>query len=140
MDNANKMSTPQTPKLCVDLIVDMGAGMVVMLDRNNDPKGWALPGGFVEQGESVEEAAIRECYEETGLDVELIRQFHVYSNPKRDPRGTSASVVFLAKPIGGKLRKDQESKQIESYHMGNLPSEIAFDHREILNDYFLERF
>jgi 8-oxo-dGTP diphosphatase len=129
----------KTPLLCVDLIIDMGAGLVCVIERKNDPQGWALPGGFVDVGETVEEAAIREAKEETGLEVELVRQFHVYSNPNRDLRGHTVSVVFLARGYGD-AKAASDAKAIQMLHSGNLPSNLCFDHRQILEDYFSERY
>jgi ADP-ribose pyrophosphatase YjhB (NUDIX family) len=103
--------------------------------RKNKPYGWAIPGGFVEYGESVEECAIREAKEETSLDVELLEQFHVYSDPKRDPRFHTISTVFIArakgKPVGG-----DDAKEAKVFDENSLPDQIAFDHRKILEDYF----
>jgi len=132
-------SAPQTPLLCSDVIIDMGAGMVVLIKRKNDPQGWALPGGFVEVGESAEEAALREALEETGLYVELTRQFHIYSNPNRDERGHTASVVFLSR-AKGVPKAGSDAAEVGLFHQMNLPEEIAFDHRQILHDYFYERY
>ncbi|MBS1985004.1 MAG: NUDIX hydrolase [Bdellovibrionales bacterium] len=140
MDSQEKPSSkPQAPKLTVDVIIDMGAGMVVLVDRKSEPHGWALPGGFVEEGETVEEAALREIKEETGLDVELVRQFHVYSDPKRDPRFHTASVVFVARGWG-KPRAGSDAKGADIFYDMNLPAEICFDHRQILKDYYAERY
>ena len=102
MNDANnpKNNDYKSPSLCVDVIVDMGSGLFALVKRKNDPQGWALPGGFVDVGETVEHAALREVQEEIGLDVELIRQFHVYSDPRRDTRAHSVSVVFLARGKG----------------------------------------
>jgi 8-oxo-dGTP diphosphatase len=131
---------PQTPLLCTDVIVDMGAGLVVLVERKNEPGGWALPGGFVDMNETVEEAALREVMEETNLrDIELIRQFHVYSDPKRDARGHTASVVFVARGFG-KPRAGSDAAGVGLYHAMNLPENLAFDHRQILMDYFNERY
>jgi ADP-ribose pyrophosphatase YjhB (NUDIX family) len=112
---------------------------VVLIERKNTPNGWALPGGFVDVGETVEEAALREAKEETGLDVELVRQFHVYSDPKRDPRGHTASVVWVAH-ARGKPRAGSDAGNVGLYHQMNLPETISFDHRQILTDYFQERY
>jgi ADP-ribose pyrophosphatase YjhB (NUDIX family) len=130
---------PETPRLCTDLIIEVGAGLVVLIERKNSPNGWALPGGFVDVGETVEEAALREAKEETGLDVELVRQFHVYSDPKRDPRGHTASVVWVAH-ARGKPRAGSDAGNVGLYHQMNLPETISFDHRQILTDYFQERY
>ena len=130
----------ETPKLCVDLIIDMGAGMIVLIERKNEPKGWALPGGFVDIGESVEEAGLREAYEETGLDIEVVRQFHVYSDPKRDPRGFHSVSVVLAARGWGTPKGADDALKAELFHEMNLPENIAFDHRQIIKDYFGGRY
>lgn len=139
MDSGSHPNFPETPRLTVDVIIDMGAGVVALVERKNAPNGWALPGGFVETGETVEEAALREAKEETGLDLELIRQFHVYSDPKRDTRGHTASVVFIARGYG-KPRAGSDAGKVDFFYDMNLPNEIAFDHRQILKDYFLGRY
>lgn len=139
MDTGQKTHEPKTPLLCTDLIIEVGAGLVVLVERKNDPQGWALPGGFVDVGETVEEAALREAWEETGLQVELVRQFHVYSDPKRDTRGHTASVVWVGR-ARGKPKAGSDAAGIGLYHSMNLPENIAFDHREILRDYFQERY
>ncbi|NCN41631.1 NUDIX hydrolase [bacterium] len=129
----------KTPRLCTDVIIEVGAGLIVLIERKNAPYGWALPGGFVDVGEMVEEAAIREALEETSLNVELIRQFHVYSNPKRDERGHSASVTFVA-TARGEPKAGSDAKNVGLFHQMNLPENICFDHREIIKDYFYERY
>ena len=106
-----------------------------MIKRKNPPYGWAIPGGFVDYGENLEEAAMREAKEETNLDVKLIRQFHTYSDPKRDPRHHSISTVYIAKAKGIPKAKD-DALEIGIFNESNLPDELAFDHRSILNDYF----
>lgn len=130
---------PQTPLLAVDTLIDMGSGLVLLVKRKNAPLGWALPGGFVDIGETVEEAALREAEEETSLDIELTRLFHVYSDPKRDERGHTASVVFVARGRG-EPRAASDASEIGLFHQMNLPDDIVFDHRQILNDYFLGRY
>lgn len=131
---------PITPKLAVDVLIDRGAGLVVLVKRKNDPIGhWALPGGFVDVGETVEEAALREAKEETGLDIELIRQFHVYSDPKRDSRGHCVSVVFIARATQDP-RASSDASECGLYYEMNIPENMAFDHRQILRDYFMERY
>jgi len=114
------------------------AGGVVLIERKNPPHGWALPGGFVDYGESLEEAAAREALEETGLTVELLRQFHTYSAPGRDPRGHTISTVFTARAQGTPKAAD-DARDAGVYTEDSLPDVIAFDHREILEDYFKER-
>ncbi|HID93909.1 MAG TPA: NUDIX hydrolase [bacterium (Candidatus Stahlbacteria)] len=126
------------PRLTVDIIIELNDG-IVLINRKNPPYGWAIPGGFVDYGETVEEAAIREAKEETSLDIERLSQFHVYSDPGRDPRGHTVSVVFVAKGIGVPMAAS-DAKGIGVFKRGNLPQNIAFDHRKILEDYFNRRF
>ncbi|MCJ7785007.1 MAG: NUDIX hydrolase [Desulfobacterales bacterium] len=119
----------------VDIIIEIGSKGIVLIKRKNPPHGWALPGGFVDYGESLEEAAVREAKEETDLDVKLIEQFHTYSDQKRDPRHHSISTVYIAKTKGIPHAKD-DAIEIGTFSESNLPDEIAFDHRSILKDYF----
>lgn len=125
----------QNPIPTVDIIIEIESRGFVLIKRKNPPYGWAIPGGFVDYGESLEEAAIREAKEETNLDVTLVRQFHTYSDPKRDPRHHSISTVFIAKTKGKPQAKD-DALEIGIFTESNLPDEIAFDHRSILSDYF----
>lgn len=128
----------RNPLPTVDLIIESGDG-IILIKRKNPPDGWALPGGFVEYGESIESASIREAREETGLDVELARQFHTYSDPKRDPRHHTITTVFVARAHGRPLAGD-DAKEIGIFRRENLPDQIAFDHRDIINDYFAGRY
>ncbi len=121
------------PKLAVDVIINY-QGRVVLVKRKNPPYGWALPGGYVEYGETVEEAARREVKEETGLTLTSLQQFHVYSHPSRDPRGHTVSVVFTADGFGKLIARD-DAQEIGLFELNNLPLDLAFDHREILEDY-----
>ena len=107
---------------------------IVLIERRNPPLGWALPGGFVDYGESVETAARREAKEETGLDVNLVEQFHVYSDPSRDPRQHTLSVVFLATAEGTPQAGD-DAQHLEVFELGELPTNLCFDHDRILRDY-----
>jgi ADP-ribose pyrophosphatase YjhB (NUDIX family) len=127
----------RNPLPTVDLIIELEQG-IVLIERKNPPPGWALPGGFVDYGESYEQAAVREAKEETGLDVKLIRQFHTYSNPDRDPRQHTASTVFIAKAEGVPQGLD-DALQAKVFHQNNLPP-LAFDHAQILADYFSHRY
>ena len=131
-------SNQRNPIPTVDLIIEYNKG-IILIERKNPPHGWALPGGFVDYGETLESAARREAKEETGLDVELIRQFHAYSDPKRDPRHHTITVVFLAKSAGEPHAGD-DAKEVGVFSENALPDMIAFDHRDILADYFSGRF
>lgn len=138
------METPRNPYLTVDVIIEFesetGEAGVVMIERKNPPYGWALPGGFVDYGESLESAAIREAGEETSLDVELIRQFHAYSDPGRDERQHNVTVVFIARVLGGVLKALDDARRAGVFGENSLPAEIAFDHEDILNDYFSKKY
>ena len=123
----------KTPLVTVDIIIRYQGG-IVLIERKNEPAGWALPGGFVDVGESLEEAAVREAREETSLDVALIEQFHAYSKPERDPRFHTVTMVFIATGAGD-LKGRDDARRAEVFLQNNLPERIAFDHREIVNDY-----
>ena len=124
----------QFPKITVDIIIKI-AGKIILIKRKNPPYGWALPGGFVDYGETVENAAIREAKEETNLDLKDLKQFHVYSEPNRDSRGHNISVVFTAEGIGEPKAAD-DAKEIGLFSIDDMPKDIAFDHNKILGDYF----
>jgi ADP-ribose pyrophosphatase YjhB (NUDIX family) len=121
----------------VDVIIELDGRGIVLIQRKNPPYGWALPGGFVDYGESLEDAAIREAKEETSLDVMLMRQFHTYSDPKRDARGHTITTVYMARAEGTPKATD-DAAGIGIFRKDDLPEEMAFDHREILRDYFRE--
>ena len=109
----------------------------ILIKRKNNPfkDHWALPGGFVDYGESTESAAIREAKEETSIDIELIKLFNVYSEPNRDPRGHTVTVVYLAKGDLSQMKADDDAKEIEIFSFKDLNSiDLAFDHNDILND------
>jgi ADP-ribose pyrophosphatase YjhB (NUDIX family) len=126
----------RNPLLTVDLIIEMEdrPGHIVLVERKNPPPGWALPGGFVDYGETVEEAAAREAKEETGLDVTNLRQFHTYSDPSRDSRGHMVSVVFTARAKGTPEGGD-DARVARIFPAEDLPGDMAFDHREIIEAY-----
>lgn len=126
---------PETPLLTVDTIVQAPDGRVVLIRRKNDPfrDHWALPGGFVEIGETVEEAARRETKEETGLTVELDRLVGVYSAPERDPRGHTVTVAFLAHAAAGALEGADDAAEARWFE-DPLGVDLAFDHARILSD------
>lgn len=126
---------PETPLLTVDTVIEYPDGAIVLIERANDPfRGkLALPGGFVEIGETVETAAVREAREETGLEVKLDRLVGVYSDPRRDPRGHTVSVVFHAVPVGGELRADTDAASVTKVR-DPLTRDLAFDHDRIIDD------
>ncbi len=132
-----KMRQYKNPLPTVDIIIEVEAG-IVLIKRKNEPFGWAIPGGFVDYGESLEEAAVREAKEETGLNVRLIRQFHTYSDPKRDPRFHAISTVYFAKAQGVPTAED-DAQDAEIFDHHNLPADIVFDHRKILEEYFKDK-
>lgn len=111
---------------------------IVLIERKNEPHGWALPGGYVDYGETLEKAAIREAKEETGLDVKLVRQLHSYSDPARDPRQHNVSTVFAATATGAPKAGD-DAANIALFTKNNLPP-LVFDHDQILDDYFNGRY
>ncbi len=131
------IETWQNPKPTVDIIIEVD-GEIVLIERANEPFGWALPGGFVDYGETLEMAAVREAREETGLDVTLIRQFHTYSDPKRDVRQHNVSTVFIAK-AKGEPQSGSDAKNVAQFVRGGLPK-LVFDHAKILDDYFSWRY
>jgi 8-oxo-dGTP diphosphatase len=126
---------PRTPLTTVDTIIEISSGGIVLVERKNPPHGWALPGGFVDDGESLEVAAVREAKEETCLDVTLVEQFHTYSDPQRDPRHHTISTVYLA-IADGAPQGDDDAKDAKVFIENELPSPIVFDHSKILADYF----
>ena len=126
---------PRTPLTTVDTIIEISSGGIVLVERKNPPQGWALPGGFVDYGETLELAAVREAKEETCLDVTLIEQFHTYSDPQRDPRHHIVSTVYVAIADGAPQGSD-DAKDAKVFLEGELPNPIVFDHPKILTDYF----
>ncbi|ACK73502.1 NUDIX hydrolase [Gloeothece citriformis PCC 7424] len=129
--------TYRNPTPTVDIIIeliDQPHRPIILIERKNTPYGWAIPGGFVDYGEAVETAALREAKEETSLDVELIEQFQVYSDPQRDPRQHTLSVVFIATATG-KPQAADDAKSIAVFHLWEIPSNLCFDHDKILSDY-----
>lgn len=128
------MVIERRPLLTVDTIIRRRDGSIVLVKRLNPPfkNFYAIPGGFVEYGETAEEAAIREAKEETGLDVRIQRLVGVYSDPNRDPRGHIVTIVYLAEEIGGKLRPSSDAEEVKTFK--EIPSKLAFDHGKILRD------
>jgi ADP-ribose pyrophosphatase YjhB (NUDIX family) len=129
------MSPPRTPLLTVDVVLRVPSGGIVLVERRNPPLGWALPGGFVDPGEPCERAAAREVMEETGLGVEGLRLLGVYSDPARDPRFHTCSVVYTALGVGTPAAGD-DAAGVALFTRETLPPVLAFDHGRILADYF----
>ena len=131
------MPVPKTPLLATDIIIelhDRPGHPIVLIERKHEPLGWALPGGFVDVGESVEAAAVREAVEETNLEVTLVTLLGVYSDPYRDPRGHSVAVVYVARGAGDPVAMD-DAAALRVYDPSDLPRQLAFDHAQILEDY-----
>lgn len=130
------LQTYKNPTPTVDIIIACPGRKVVLIERKNIPFGWALPGGFVDYGETVEQAAVREALEETGLEVELTGLLGVYSDPRRDARKHTMSVVFTAQPVGAfTLNAGDDAKNAEIFSLHELPRPLVFDHEIILADY-----
>lgn len=128
-----KKKTYRNPIPTVDIIIKID-NSIVLIERKNPPFGWALPGGFIEYGESLEEAAKREAKEETGLEVKNLRQFYTFSEPERDPRYHTISTVFIAQGIG-KPKAHTDAKNLKLFKLNELPEKMAFDHKKILTEY-----
>ncbi|MFH1629194.1 MAG: NUDIX hydrolase [Pseudomonadota bacterium] len=127
----------RNPFPTVDIIIEIEGG-IVLIKRKNPPYGWAIPGGFVDYGETLEAAAVREAKEETSLDVELVSQLGAYSDPDRDSRQHNISFVYVAR-AEGTPRASEDASDAGIFDMNTLPETMAFDHDKILNDYY-ERF
>lgn len=127
----------RNPAPTVDILIelrDRAHRPIILIERKNPPYGWAIPGGFVDYGESVETSAKREALEETSLEVELLEQFQVYSDPQRDSRKHTISIVFIATAIGTPQAAD-DAKNLSIFHLWELPENLCFDHHQILTDY-----
>ncbi len=127
----------RSPSPTVDIIIEMRDRRdrpIVLIERKNPPHGWAIPGGFLDYGESVETAARREAQEDTSLEVDLIQQFAVYSDPVRDARKHTISIVFLAAAIGEPQAAD-DAAAVSLFHPWEIPANLCFDHDQILHDY-----
>jgi len=123
----------QRPVVAVDVLIRKDDGYVFIKRKNEPYRGrWAIPGGLVEYGETVEQAAKREAKEETGLDVKLIRLVGVYSDPTRDPRGHCISIAYLAEAVSGELRAATDAKKAKIFK--RKPDNLAFDHSKIFED------
>lgn len=127
----------RNPLPTVDIIIEVEGG-IVLIKRKNPPHGWAIPGGFLDWGESVEACAVREAREETGLAVRLRSLFYVYSRPDRDPRHHTVTTVFIARAQGRPAAAD-DAIDAGVFGADDLPAPLAFDHGQILRDYFRYR-
>jgi ADP-ribose pyrophosphatase YjhB (NUDIX family) len=124
----------RNPLLTVDIIIECRNG-IVLIERKNPPFGWALPGGFVDYGETLESAAVREAMEETSLRVHLVDQLFTYSDPDRDPRHHTVSTVFIATAQNSPKAAD-DAVNAGIFTEAGLPTPLVFDHPRILKDYF----
>lgn len=132
------MQKYKNPAPTVDIIIelkDRPSRPIILIERKNEPFGWAIPGGFMDYGESVEETAIREAKEETCLDIQLLDLLYVYSDPRRDLRKHTLSVVFIAEAFGEPQPAD-DAKNLAIFPILEIPSNLCFDHDRILADYF----
>jgi 8-oxo-dGTP diphosphatase len=127
------MADHRNPAPTVDVVILLPGDRVVLVRRRNPPHGWALPGGFVDEGERLDLAAAREAREETGLAVTLTEQFHAYSDPRRDPRRHTISTVFLG-ASSGEPQGGDDAAEARAFPWDVLPADLVFDHEEILGD------
>ncbi len=136
------MKKYKCPIPTVDIIIEIerenGQEGIILIKRKNPPHGWALAGGFVDYGESLEEAAVREAKEETSLDIKLKSQFHTYSDPKRDPRKHTISTVYVA-TAQGRPKAQDDAQDIGIFTEEEINFPLAFDHQKILADYFKQK-
>jgi 8-oxo-dGTP diphosphatase len=131
------MYKPVTPLLAADTLIeliDLPGRPFVLIERANPPYGWAVPGGFVDVGETMERAAVREAKEEISLDIRLTALLGLYSNPKRDPRNHTVTACYVAEARGTPVAAD-DAKNCGIFTFDNLPAELAFDHAMVLDDY-----
>ncbi|NVI99852.1 NUDIX hydrolase [Myxococcus sp. AM009] len=124
----------RNPKPTVDCIIELPGERIVLIRRANPPVGWALPGGFVDEGEPLDAAAVREVLEETGLHVKLSEQFFTYSDPRRDPRQHNISTVYIGS-AEGEPRGADDAAEARAFRVEELPKDLCFDHDTILSDY-----
>jgi len=136
----------RNPLVTVDVIIEMPVSLngvasegqrlgILLIERRNQPRGWALPGGFVDYGESLETAAVREAREETSLEVTLLEQFYTYSAPDRDPRHHTVTTVFIGRASGTPEARD-DARNLQVFRKHELPTDIVFDHARIIQDYY----
>jgi ADP-ribose pyrophosphatase YjhB (NUDIX family) len=132
----------KNPFPTVDIIIEIEnfeKKGIVLIERKNPPHGWAIPGGFVDYGESLEQAAVREAEEETSLKIKIIRQFHTYSEPDRDPRSHTISTVFIA-TASGEPKGQDDAISAKIFSRDEIPLNLAFDHKKIIEDYFNNKY
>ena len=134
------MKEYRNPKTTCDILIELDGrpGELVFVERRNEPRGYALPGGFIDEGEWAADAAVREALEETGLDVSIDELFHVYSNPARDPRGHTMSTVFIASAAGTPVGGDDAARCIVATPDA-MAGKLVFDHATIVADYVAYR-
>ncbi len=126
----------RNPFPTVDIVLHRAGQGILLIERRNPPHGWALPGGFIDYGESAEQAAVREAHEETGLDVRLTGLLGVYSDPDRDPRFHTLSVAYTAQCEDNEIPyAGDDAKNARFFPLDELPTDIAFDHRRIIADF-----
>lgn len=133
--------TYRNPTPTVDIIIeliDRSQQPIILIERRNEPFGWAIPGGFVDYGESLETAAIREAKEEVSLDIELVEQFQVYSDPQRDSRQHTIAIVFIATATGNP-KPDDDAKNLGIFNQDEIPTRLCFDHDRIMKEYWQYR-
>jgi 8-oxo-dGTP diphosphatase len=140
VSDPGKSDSYRNPKPTVDVLIELteAEGQLVFIERKNPPHGLALPGGFVDEGELVADAAVREAKEETGLDIELVELFHVYSDPARDPRSHTISIVFIARASGTPVGGDDAAGCVVC-PPDAVPAPLVFDHATIIGDYLAYR-
>lgn len=132
---AGPLTIYTNPVPTVDILITIPGRGIVLIERRNPPPGWAIPGGFIDYGESAERAAVREALEETGLEVELTGLFGVYSDPHRDPRQHTISTIFTAQAKNpDQLRAGDDAGAVRVFPLTALPDQLAFDHERILQE------
>ncbi|MBI3767759.1 MAG: NUDIX hydrolase [Deltaproteobacteria bacterium] len=129
---------PPGPSPTADVIIEIAGAGIVLVERRFPPPGWAIPGGFIEIGETAETAAVREAREETGLDVRLVELLGIYSDPTRDPRRHTLAAVYIGRAVGTPHASD-DAADARTFTETTLPRSLAFDHARILADYFRYR-
>lgn len=135
------MPRPVTPPIAADIIIEMvdrPERPILLIERKFPPLGWAIPGGFMDEGETVEQAAVREAREEISLEVSLKALLGIYSDPRRDPRGHTVSAVYVGE-ARGEPRAADDAANVQLFTPQQFPSQLAFDHAQILRDYLRYR-